>query len=102
MTTGAPRAVARAAVEMGESLGRWRRLRELTLAETADRAGVGVTTLRRIEQGRGGTIESLLRVARALGVLDQLTASVDPLTTDVGRLRAAEALPARVRRRQPS
>lgn len=67
MTTGTPRAVARAAVEMGESLGRWRRLRELTLAETADRAGVGVATLRRIEQGRGGTIESLLRVARALG-----------------------------------
>lgn len=71
------------------------------MAETADRAGVGVSTLQRLERGGGGTVETLLRVARALGVLDQLTAALDPLSTDVGRLRAAEALPTRVRRRAP-
>ena len=85
--------------EIGESLRTWRRLRELTVAETADRAGIGVSTLQRLERGQGGTVETLLRVARALGVLDQLTGALDPLSTDVGRLRATEALPTRVRRR---
>ncbi|MCC2313771.1 helix-turn-helix domain-containing protein [Cellulomonas xiejunii] len=94
-----PIAVARAMAEVGESLRTWRRLRELTVAETADRAGVGVSTLQRLERGQGGTVETLLRVVRALGVLDQLTGALDPLSTDVGRLRAAEALPTRVRRR---
>ena len=94
-----PIAVSRAMSAMGESLGIWRRLRQLTVAETADRAGVSVSTLQRLEHGRGGTIESLVRVTRALGVLDQLTGALDPLSTDVGRLRAGEALPIRVRRK---
>lgn len=97
-----PIAVARAMSDVGESLGRWRRLRELTVAETADRAGVAVSTLQRLEHGQGGTIETLLRVARALGVLDELTGALDPLTTDVGRMRAGEALPIRVRRKARS
>jgi len=86
--------------DVGESLRTWRRLRELTVAETADRAGIGVSTLQRLEHGRGGTVENLLRVVRALGVLDQLTAALDPMSTDVGRLRATEALPTRVRRKE--
>lgn len=97
-----PIAVVRTMSAMGESLGTWRRLRQLTVAETADRAGVSVSTLQRLEHGRGGTIESLVRVARALGVLDQLTGALDPLSTDVGRLRAAEVLPIRVRRKERS
>ena len=97
--TPTPIAVVRVMSSLGESLGTWRRLRQLTAAETADRAGVSVSTLQRLEHGRGGTIESLVRVARALGVLDQLTAAMDPLSTDVGRLRAAEVLPVRVRRK---
>lgn len=97
MRVSAP--VHRAQVTIGESIGRWRRLRSLTMSELADRADVGVSTLQRLEQGRGGTLESLLRVARALGVLDQITTAVDPLSTDVGRLRAEELLPERVRRK---
>lgn len=42
-------------------------------------------------------MENLLKVARALGVLDQLVLSLDPYSTDVGRLRADEQLPGRVR-----
>ncbi|HBJ72834.1 MAG TPA: transcriptional regulator, partial [Actinobacteria bacterium] len=41
----------------------------------------------------------LLRVARVLGVLDLLTGQLDPYSTDLGRLRADEALPIRVRHR---
>lgn len=94
-----PPVVSRAMAEIGEHLRTWRRLRELTVAEAADRAGIGVSTLQRLEHGQGGTVESLVRVSRALGVLDQLTAALDPLSTDVGRLRAGEQLPVRVRRR---
>ena len=99
MSSHTPIPVVRAMSGMGESLGAWRRLRQLTMAEAADRAGISISTLRRLEHGQGGTIESLVRVARALGVLDQLAAALDPLSTDVGRLRAAEALPVRVRRK---
>lgn len=44
-------------------------------------------------------MENLLRVARALGVLELLTKALDPYATDVGRLRAEEKLPTRVRAR---
>jgi len=85
---------------VGEHLATWRRLRDLTAAEVADRAGVGVSTVLRLERGQGATLENLLRVARALGVLDSLATALDPYTTDVGRLRADEALPQRVRHRR--
>ncbi|MDM8083309.1 helix-turn-helix transcriptional regulator [Cellulomonas cellasea] len=101
MATRTPIAVTRAMEELGESLATWRRLRELTTAEAADRAGIGVKTLQRLEHGQGATLESMLRVARALGMLDQITAAADPLSSDVGRLRAAEKLPTRVRRKEP-
>jgi hypothetical protein len=42
-------------------------------------------------------LESLIRVARALGVLEELKTALDPYSTDIGRLRADEALPQRVR-----
>ncbi|MGH2893215.1 MAG: transcriptional regulator, partial [Solirubrobacteraceae bacterium] len=34
------------------------------------------------------------------GLLDQVTAAFDPLNSDVGRLRAGEQLPTRVRPRR--
>jgi hypothetical protein len=43
----------------------------------------------------------VLRVARALGVLDSLVAALDPYATDEGRLRSEEALPERVRPPRP-
>ena len=83
--------------EIGSDLATWRKLRRLTVEEVAERAGVGRTTVMRLEAGGGSTLENVLRVARALGVLDLLTKAVDPYATDVGRLRADEALPQRVR-----
>jgi len=93
-----PVAVSRSMRKLGEDLNAWRRLRRLTVDEVADRAGVSRTTVMRLEAGGGSTVENLLRVARALGVLEGLTNSVDPYNTDVGRLRADEVLPERVRR----
>lgn len=100
-----PAPVQRAMRTMGDDLATWRRLRRLTSAQVADRAGVSRKTVENVERGRGSTMESVLRVARALGVLDQVTGAFDPYATDVGRLRSEEALPRRVRpaaRRQAS
>lgn len=96
-----PIAVANGQRRMGEDLATWRRLRRLTAAQVADRAGISRHTVMRLENGEGATMENLLRVARALGVLDQLVGAVDPYNTDVGRLRSEEALPQRVRPPRP-
>ncbi len=92
-----PAPVQRAMRTKGDDLATWRRLRRLTSAQVADRAGVSRKTVENVERGRGSTMESVLRVARALGVLDQVTGAFDPYATDVGRLRSEEALPRRVR-----
>lgn len=91
----------RALREVADGIGAWRKLRGLTQAQLADRAGVSRETLSRLENGDGGvSVENLLRVLRALGVLDRLPRAIDPYETDVGRLRADEQLPRRVRPRR--
>jgi len=100
-----PIAVTRAIRRLGEDLGTWRRLRHLTAVQVADRAGVARETVLRVENGANTSLESVLRIARALGVLDELAEALDPYATDIGRLRANETLPERVRgskaRRKP-
>lgn len=79
----------------------WRKLKGLTQAQLADRAGIGQATLARLERGGGGaSVENLLKVLRALGVLDHLLKALDPFETDVGRMRSEQELPQRVRPRR--
>ena len=95
-----PPPVARALRSLGDDLTVWRKLRGLTQAQLADRAGVARTTLVRLERGDGAvSLENVLRVARALGILEAITRAFDPYESDVGRLRADEQLPQRVRPR---
>lgn len=98
-STRTPSTVSRALTTVGKDLGTWRKLRSLTVAEVAERAGVTSLTVVRLENGHGSTLETLLRVTRALGVLELFTHAVDPYESDVGRLRADEVLPQRIRRR---
>jgi transcriptional regulator with XRE-family HTH domain len=96
--TVAPLAVNRALRTLGTHVADWRKLQRLTAAQVAERAGISRDTLRAIEQGKGtASTENLLRVLRILGILDGMVAAVDPYRTDVGRLRADEILPKRVR-----
>jgi hypothetical protein len=54
--------------------------------------------VRRLETADGGvSTENLLRILRALGIQDLMTEALDPMRSDIGRLRAEEDLPARVR-----
>lgn len=93
-----PNRVQRAATELGEHLRIWRKLQRLTIEQVAERAGVTRNTVSRLEHGDPNVgIGTVLSVARAVGVLDQLVRSVDPYESDLGRARADETLPQRVR-----
>lgn len=97
-----PAVVGSALGRVGSDLRAWRKLRGLTTAQVADRAGISPQTVAKLESGNNVGLEHFLRVARALGILEAVTAATDPYATDVGRLRSEEALPERVRpRRQP-
>lgn len=93
-----PLRVRRAAADIGTQLTVWRKLQNLTAQQVAERANVGLSTLRRLEHGDPGvTLETLLGVLRALGALDRMVDNLDPYTTDLGRTRATTALPKRIR-----
>jgi transcriptional regulator with XRE-family HTH domain len=49
-------------------LREWRQRRLLTQEELADKAGVGVTTIVRIEAGQGARISTLRKLAQALEI----------------------------------
>lgn len=79
-----PVPVRRALKEITDSLVAWRKLRGLTQAQVADRAGISRDTVVRLEAGEGGvSTETLLRVLRALGILDLLPRALDPYETDL-------------------
>lgn len=93
-----PLAVGRGLRVLGERVTTWRKLQRLTAAQVAERAGISRDTLRAVEQGKGtASTENLLRVLRILGILDSVLDAADPYQTDVGKLRADEILPQRVR-----
>lgn len=97
MRAPTPLPVRRALGAIGTQLATWRRLRGLTAEQVADRSGVSRGTVVALENGRGASLENTLRVARALGVLELLAKAADPYETDLGRARAEEELPRRVR-----
>jgi transcriptional regulator with XRE-family HTH domain len=98
MATPTPLPVQRAARDLGQHLVAWRKLRGLTVEQVADRAGVSDKTVSRLATDPGSvSLENVLRIARALGILDSFVKAADPLSTDIGRLRAGEQLPQRVR-----
>ena len=70
----------------------WRKLRGLTQAQLADRSGVSRGTVQRIEAAdMGVSVENLLRILRALGLLENVPDALDPFASDVGRLAPASA-----------
>ena len=92
------RAVLDAAGSIAEQLTCWRKLLGLTAAQVADRAGIARGTLTKIEHGDiGVSLSAFLSVANALGQLERLVDATDPYETDLGRARADQTLPKRVR-----
>jgi transcriptional regulator with XRE-family HTH domain len=60
--------------ELGQRIGRYRLQQNRTLADVAAAAGVGVRTAKRAEAGERPTLETVIRLLRALGRLDTLNA----------------------------
>ena len=82
----------------GQHLQTWRRIYELKATQVAQRAGISLGTLHKIEHGDPSvSTAAFLEVIRSLGLLDTLTDSLDPLNTDLGRARVSEHLPKRIR-----
>jgi transcriptional regulator with XRE-family HTH domain len=82
--------------ELGRRLAQVRRQRGLVQEELARAAGVGVATLRRIEDGHDARLGSWLRLLQAVG----LVAAVDQLVPEEFRSPRAEVL-GHKRRRSP-
>ena len=95
-----PPPVSRATREIADHVVVWRKLRGLTQSQLADRAGVSINALRRLEGADPGVrFGTVLRILRGLGVLEQVSTALDPYASDIGRLRSEERLPGRVRSR---
>jgi len=92
------RKVLDASVAVGEHITTWRKLLGLTAAQVADRAGIARGTLARLEHGDGGaSLNAFLSVLNGLGQLQRVVDATDPYDTDLGRARADQILPQRVR-----
>jgi len=93
------RGVLAAANSIGEQMATWRKLLGLTTTQVAERAGIALGTLARVEHGDPGvSLAGFLAVAQALGQLDRIVTATDPYETDLGRARADDTLPKRVRK----
>jgi transcriptional regulator with XRE-family HTH domain len=89
MTTHTDETVLR---ELGARIERTRLERDLTQAQVADAASVGLNTLRRLEAGQGATLTNLIRVLRALDLIDGLDQVVpEPVASPIQQLRIAGA-----------
>jgi transcriptional regulator with XRE-family HTH domain len=76
--------------ELGRRLARLRLDRNLTQQELATEAGVSRETVQRLERGHSVTLSGLLRVLRALELLEGLDALVpEPLASPIEQLDRA-------------
>ncbi|WP_440866473.1 helix-turn-helix domain-containing protein [Symbiopectobacterium purcellii] len=88
----------RALKKLGTDLALARRRRHITQVSMAERLGISVATLRRLEKGdprisMGTLAQSLL----ILGELEKINGLLDTATDDIGLMMMNDALPQRVR-----
>lgn len=93
-----PIPVSRAMRTIAANLDLARRQQRITLELLAERANLSVPTVRRLLNEGAGTFENFLRVARILGLLQGVEDATDPLNTPIGRARAEQDVPKRMRR----
>lgn len=98
MKRPSPAKTHRAAREIGEHVTAWRKLQNLTAEQVCQRAGISRPTLRKVEQGDPTvSLETFLNVLRSLGRLESVVGVLDPYEHTLGRARAEQQLPQRVR-----
>ena len=62
--------------EIGQRLARLRLARNVTQADLAEKAGIGVRALRRLEAGDPSTLDTFLRVATALDLEEAILSAL--------------------------
>ncbi len=93
----------RAVAKLGGDLSRARRRRQITQASLAERSGVSLATIKRLERGDARvSIEALVRVLYVLGELARLEQLLDTGEDELGLVLMDQALPKRVRPRRRS
>lgn len=78
---------------LGERASQQRLNKDISQTELAKRAGVGRIVVQRLEGGRGCTLESLIRILRALGLLQQLDSvlpELGPSPIQLAKLKGRE------------
>lgn len=93
-----PLPVKRAMRNIATNFDLARRQQRIPLDLLAERANLSVPTVRKLLNEGSGSLENFLRVARLLGMLQSVEESTDPLLTPMGRIRAEDDVPKRVRR----
>jgi transcriptional regulator with XRE-family HTH domain len=58
--------------ELGDRIATARLQRNVTQLELAEQSGIAIRTLRRLEAGHGGSIDTLIRLLQALGAAHSL------------------------------
>jgi len=85
-------------IQLGADISLARRRRCLTQATLAQRGGIGLNTLRRLERGDPKVaLEYVARVLHVLGEIERLEKLLDTRTDDAGLAMMNERLPERVR-----
>jgi transcriptional regulator with XRE-family HTH domain len=97
MKSATPRPVARAQRDIAANLSLARRQQRVSVAVLADRTAVSAPTISKLLNRGEGTLETFLRVAMTLGLLDGVVDATDPLATPLGRILTEEDVPQRVR-----
>jgi len=98
-----PSPVTRAGAKLGRDISLARRRRRFTQRSLAERAGVGVNTVRRLEKGDlKVSLENLSRVLHVLGEIERLELLLDTAADEIGLLLMNEQVPKRVRLRKTS
>jgi transcriptional regulator with XRE-family HTH domain len=96
-----PIPVARGLVKLGGDLALARRRRHISQLSMAERIGVSLATLKRLERGDSRVaIAALASTLHILGEFDQLAAILDTARDDIGLMLMDEALPKRIRTRK--
>jgi len=88
-----------ATLQLGQSIQQMRKRQRLTQEQLAERAGVGRTTLHKLENGHPGlAIASVLEVLQVLdaGMVERVLEVID--SDPLGRALELQRLPVRVRR----
>ncbi len=93
-----PIPVERAMREIADNLNLARRQQRISIDLLANRTNLSAPTISKMLNTGAGSLENFLRIARVLGVLDGVVDATNPLNTGIGRARAEEDTPLRIRK----